>query len=340
MMISFLVGSNSVRVVSRSAASVFDEFPLQSPATFATGTAANLLEYSNPMSAKVLLVVNCALDYSYANRHVLFELYRDRFDELVFAVSPSCDLDSRYRHVVQSWVPPPLEGLCWCADAPKFTHPALLHSFHPRLVDVAWMSHDFDYVLFTEDDCLLPPHSNSRSVHDACSGFDAVAPPIYYCPPDNEHWVWTPHPSVYPAFRRHQPVLNGERLRSNARIYGLDAIPPGDHCPMFNSFCDWLVFRRDFLQTLAGDLMLLRDVWHEAAIPTALLHRTAKIRVSNGWALWGEDRRQSLESLMKLLPGHDFVHPVKLLRYDPREIIDAYQIAVASDGDPCLAAQS
>jgi hypothetical protein len=102
--------------------------------------------------------------------------------------------------------------------------------------------------------------------------------------------------------------------------------------PLFGGFVDCVALRGSFLERLIGDLTLLQDVWHELAIPTAVVHNTAKIGLLHGTALWGTDRHQSLQELLSYLQRGDFVHPVKLSRYLTAEVCEVYQRLVPTGG--------
>ena len=78
----------------------------------------------------------------------------------------------------------------------------------------------------------------------------------------------------------------------------------------------------------AADFERLFGVWHEAAIPSALVRRSTRLGKLNGLALWGGGRERPLAELMEMLIRHDFVHPIKLSRYAPAAVRGAY-LAVA-----------
>ena len=275
------------------------------------------------MSDAVLLVVNCALDSSYENRHVLDRMYRGRFDRVLFAVSPTCRPDEGFDTVVQSWEPPGTPA-CVCYNAELGPHGALRHSFHPRLVELAEVAAEFDFVVFTEDDCVISPSVDADWVHQRCGESDCVVPPIWHCDRSNTGWVWTQHGAGYPAFDAVSRLFDRRRMISNWTAYGGGPLPEEDGPPMFFGFADWLVFGGAFFGRLVRDLRTLRGVWHEIAIPTAILHNTSRVGVSNGLALWGTARDRPLEELTAILREHDFVHPIKLRDYSPGAVLEAY----------------
>lgn len=275
------------------------------------------------MSSGVLLVVNCALDPSYQNRFVLNEMYKDRFDEIVFTVSSTCTIDGDFRTVAQSWEPAKTPR-CICSNPDLGEHGAILHSFHPRLIEVAHTAAEYDYVLFTEDDCILTPRSDSDWIRSRCRSFDAVAPRIRFCDRANTGWVWTQHGTGYPAFDTVADSFDRDQLMQNWTAYGGEPLPDSKRPPVFCGFCDWFILKTTFLEQLVNDLRILQTVWHEMAIPTALLHNTSRIAVSNGLALWGTKQHASLEGLMGKLRERDFVHPIKLRRYSHDDMLDAY----------------
>jgi hypothetical protein len=275
------------------------------------------------VSEGVLLVVNCALDSSYQNRHVLRELYGGRFERIVFTVSRRCAPDDAFPTVVQSWEPPG-EPACVCFNEELGPHGAIRHSFHPRLAEVAELVEGYDFLVFTEDDCVVSPYVSSDWVRERCGSLDCMAPPIWHCDRSNTDWVWTQHGTGYPAFDAASGRFDRRRLADHWTAYGGGPLPDEPGPPMFYGFCDWLVLRSEFFARLVGDLRVLRNVWHEAAIPTAILHNTSRIGVSNGLVLWGTARERPLEELTALLRDHDFVHPIKLRSYAPSAVLEAY----------------
>nr|HLQ45282.1 hypothetical protein [Planctomycetaceae bacterium] len=123
------------------------------------------------------------------------------------------------------------------------------------------------------------------------------------------------------------PNLDAGQLLRNWRDHSGQAAPDQDWTPAFSGFVDCLILRRDFLQRMVPTLGLLREVWHELAIPTAVLQHTSRVGISNGLALWGTDREQPLDRLLRRLGQHDFVHPIKLLRYESQTLLDGYRTA-------------
>lgn len=274
---------------------------------------------------QVLLVINCARDASYANRHVLSEIYAKQFDAIVFAISQSCVPDRNFSNVIQSWDHSPLTNHCPCGDRTLGHHSTFFHSFHPRLIDVADIVGDYKHVVFAEDDCLISPKINSATVAGICKGIDALLSPVEFCPRDDQSWVWTRHSTGYTALDRVASHFDSRRLLSNWERYrGYRIESRQGAAPMFKAFVDWMIMESDFLRSLVDDLTNLQQVWHEAAIPTAVLHNTHRIGVSNGIALWGERRSRTLHDLLALLREHDFVHPVKPSVYLPDELIREY----------------
>lgn len=276
------------------------------------------------MAGRVLLIVNCALDSSYNNRHVLDAMYRDRFDELVFTVSATCGNDPRFPTIAQRWEPPRLPA-CICSNAELGEHGALRHSFHTRLLAAASLAADFDYVMFAEDDCVISPRWDSRTVRKRCEGWDALAPTIRPCRRDDTSWVWAQHGAGYPAFDAVADRLDHGQLAANWHRYGGMELEPAAEPIMFLGFCDWFIAGRSLFQRMIRDLEILQLLWHEAAIPTAMLHNTPQIGVSNGLPLWGTARDRPLAELMSLLERHDFVHAIKLSQYGPKEILAVYR---------------
>lgn len=275
------------------------------------------------MAGGVLLIVNCALDSSYGNRSVLQAMYGNRFDKLVFTVSATCPVDPHFPTIAQRDAPP-ARPLCICCNDELGEHGALRHSFHWRLLAADPIAADYDFVLFTEDDCVISPHWDADRVRRCGDDFDAVSPPLRPCRRDNLDWVWTQHPAGYPAFDAASERLNHRRLAAHWADYGKSSLPPTADPVMFYGFCDFFLATNRIWRGLMEDLGALRRVWHESAIPTALLHQTPRIGVSTGLPLWGSDRERSLSELMGLLDEHDFVHAIKLSRYSEAEILAAW----------------
>jgi hypothetical protein len=275
------------------------------------------------MSGGVLLVVNCALESSYENRHVLHPMYRDRFDRVLFTVSPTCRPDDGFDTVAQRWEPPGAPA-CVCYNDELGPHGALRHSFHPRLVELAGIAAEFDFIVFTEDDCVISPSIDADSVRRRCGQRDCIAPPIWHCDRSNTSWVFTQHGTGYPAYDAVSHHFDRGRMLGHWADYGGGPLPEEEGPPMFYGFADWLVFEGEFFRRLVGDLRTLRDVWHEIAIPTAILQNTSRVGVSNGLVLWGTARDRPLEELTAILRDHDFVHPIKLRTYPPDAVLESY----------------
>jgi hypothetical protein len=275
----------------------------------------------------VLLVVNCQRDASYGNRHVLTALYGDRFPEIAFTVGASCSIDNAFRTIVTDWEPSLVDNQCACCPAshPWGRHPAGLHHFHPRLARLASLLDDYNYLVFVEDDCILSPRVDPEWVRSRCSGVDALVVHLVFCDRDGRSWLWGRHPTGYEAFDRVAQRFDRRRLlRHYAELTGLPA-PPVAYVPMYSACSDGYIFRTDLLRRMAPDLEALAEVWVEAAVPTALLHHTARLGPLNGLALWGDDRNRPTADLFAALADHDFVHPIKLLSRDPREVEALYR---------------
>ena len=121
-------------------------------------------------------------------------------------------------------------------------------------------------------------------------------------------------------------ALDRQRLLDHWKAVGgrLVGDDPDPLVPMFMGFSDWLAFPTEVLQRVARDCILLQEVWHEAAIPTAIVHNTATIQFARCRVLWGEDRNRPLAELMAMLPDNDFVHPIKFGQHG-RAIVEQYQ---------------
>lgn len=277
------------------------------------------------MGGGVLLVVNCALDASYANRHVLRDMYEGMFDEVAFAVSPTCSIDDEFNNIVQSWDPSQLQNSCPCGTPALGEHSTSIHSFHPRLVDVQPIARPYEFLVFSEDDCVVSPRLDATRIREKCGRYDAYMNELEYCGRDNTRWIWTQHETGYPSFDAVAAQFDRERLLGNFRAHRAVAALRDVGTPMFYGFVDFFVLRTQLLGKVIADLQKLQSTWHEAAIPTAVLHHTSRIGVSNGLSLWGDDRLQTLPKLMDWLRLHDFLHPIKLSQYAPAELLDAYR---------------
>jgi hypothetical protein len=279
---------------------------------------------SDASAGRVLLVVNFTLDATFANRHVLAEMYGGRFDGLLFSISSTCVPDPAYANFVSRWVPP-YGHPCSCGNPALGRHAAALHASHPRLAELAWLANEYEFLVMTEDDCILAPWLDAAAVRQRCAEVQAALPAIYHCPREHPAWSWAGHPAGCAAVDAVADMLDFARLQAHWRSYSGRESPAEESRPVFSAFVDFLVFRTAFLRQVAGDFMQLAEVWHEIAIPTAILHQTSRIGKTDGLALWGEDRNRPLAALMATLGEHEFVHPIKLSRYDPREILNAYR---------------
>jgi hypothetical protein len=282
-------------------------------------------------SGDVLLVLNCQPPIAYRNRRLLLDLYADRFPHVLFTVGPDCPADPSISTLATAWSPRLVENQCACCD-PSDRHPSGRHATHPRLVNVAKyaFSRGFSLVVFAEDDCLLSPRITPASILDRMSGLDALIPYLSLCDRDSEAWVWTRHATGYAALDAVSTGLDRARLLRHWSLFSGQPAPPIAYTPLFGSFADMLVFRVDLLLRMVPDLVLLQDVWHEAAIPTAMIHRTHRIGRLDGIALWGSDRDRPASDLIAMLDGKDYVHPVKLSALPGGEVLSVYRRASAN----------
>jgi hypothetical protein len=275
----------------------------------------------------VLLVVNCQRDASYGNRHLLTALYGGRFSEIVFTVGGTCPVDDAFRTIATSWEPALVHNQCACcpADLPWGRHPAGLHHYHPRLARLAKEIPDYEYILFVEDDCVLAPWVDPDWVRRRCEAADALMVYLDFCDRDRQTWFWARHPAGYEAFDRVSSRFDRRLLlRHYAQVTGL-AAPPVSYVPMFSAGSDGYVLRAELLRRMAADLEALAEVWVEAAMPTAILNHTTRIGPFDGLALWGDERDQPIEALFGALRDHAFVHPIKLLGQDERNVRNLYR---------------
>lgn len=278
------------------------------------------------MPPDILLVINCQQDLSYGNRRVLRTMYGERFGEILFTVGSSCPVDPEFPTLATSWAPRLLDNVCACCDPNHDPHPSGRHATHPRLVQVAEYAHrrGFPIVVFAEDDCILSPTLDPRAIRDRLENHDALIPYVGFCDRDSTSWIWTRHATGYPAFDVASPHFDRIRLLRHWSEFSGTVAPPILYAPMFGSFVDLLIFRTDLLVRMVPDLLALQDVWHEAAIPTALMHQTSRVGRLDGVALWNDERAQPREALFTLLNGKDYVHPIKLSYYPPHEILRSY----------------
>lgn len=274
----------------------------------------------------VLLVLNCQADFSYGNRRTLARLYGDRFPDLLFTVGASCAIDPDFPTLATDWSPRLKHNLCACCDPSVDPHPSGRHATHPRLARVAEYaaSRGFEAVVFAEDDCLLGPSVDRDSILARLERHDALVPHLGLCDRDDRAWVWTRHPTGYPAFDAASSTLDRPRMLRHYAAFSGGFAPPILAMPMFGGFVDMLVFRTELLLRMAPDLIALQDVWHEAAIPSALMNRTARVGPLRGRALWGDDRDLPTESLFAMLHGDDYVHPIKLSRVAESDAVRLY----------------
>ena len=279
----------------------------------------------------VLLVVNCQPPASYRNRRLLASLYGDRFPHVLFSVGEDCPDEPGLACLATPRPLLPIDNLCACCDPASDPHPSGRHATHPRVVNIASyaVSRGFSVVLFVEDDCLLSPRLDPSSLLSRLAGLDALIPYLGFCDRESASWVWTRHPSGYPAYDASCRSLDRPRLLRNWSSYSGQVAPPIAYTPLFGGFVDVLAFRVDVLLRMVPDLLALLHVWHEAAIPSAMLHQTSRIGRFDGLALWGDDRLRPAEELFTSLSGRDYVHPIKLSAIDPGAAASAYRRSAA-----------
>ncbi len=294
--------------------------------------------------SSVAVVINFQIARSRANREILRALYGERFPKLGFCVGPDLDsgadvdLDagSEPDTIVSSWRPTRLlHHQCGACPAEYSRHPAGIHQLHPRLVAIAespWIE-GADWLLFVEDDCLLGPHVTPETLVERAGDAEVVLSPVWLCDRDDDDaWLWPWHPTGYPAFTEPGVAdrLDRDRLLAHWEAYSGHPAPPLLYTPLFGAFADWILIRPSLLRRLVPDLLAMAEVWHELAIPTALMHHSARIGLTNGLSLWGHDRNQPLERLLGLLPGRDFVHAIKPGLYPPEALIAGYRALTPS----------
>lgn len=280
------------------------------------------------MASGVLLAINCQEDKLYEHRHLLSAMYSDRFDRIAFLVNETCEADPSFTNIVTLWKPPPYcpGRACPCGDAYYGTHAVDMHQKHPRLAALADAAEGYEVAIFADTDCILSPALTAESIRRRCAEFDVVMPPIQHWPRGNGSWSWSVHEAGYPSLDRMMHYLDRDRLLRHWRQFrGQCIIPesPPPLLPMFCGFSDWLAFDASFLRRIARDFVALQHVWHEAAIPTAILHGTSRIQIARCQVLWGADRELSLPELMRRVRHHDYVHPIKFGQYGP-QILDHY----------------
>jgi hypothetical protein len=269
------------------------------------------------MSDNVLLVINCQEDTLYSHRHLIRNLYQSRFPRISFLVNPTCPLDHEYSNIVVRWTPPPFSPAreCSCRHRCPEPHTQDLHVRHPRLIDVADAATEagVEAVLYSDTDCVFSPTLDATAIARRCRRFDAITPPIAHHPRGDRSWIWAHNDVGFPALDRMSRALDRQRLLDHWKALGgrLAGDDPDPLVPMFMGFADWLAFPTEVLQRVARDCLVLQQVWHEAAIPTAIVHNTSRIQFARCRVLWGEDRNRPLAELMAMLPDNDFVHPIK-----------------------------
>lgn len=268
------------------------------------------------MASGVLLAINCQEDKLYEHRHLIFAMYSDRFDRIAFLVNDTCELDPSFTNIVTPWKPPPYSPgrACPCGDAHYGAHAVDVHQKHPRLADLAHAAEGYEAVIFADTDCILSPALTAEAIRRRCTEFDAIVPPIQHWPRGDGSWYWSVHEAGYSSLDRMIHYLDRDRLLRHWRQFrGLPLIPEPSPplLPMFCGFSDWLAFDAMFLRRIARDFVAMQQVWHEAAIPTAILHGTSRIQVARCQVLWGPDRELPLAELMARARHHDFVHPIK-----------------------------
>jgi hypothetical protein len=282
--------------------------------------------------AEVLLVVNCQADASYQNRRLLHALYSDRFD-MAFSVSPTCPMDENYTNIVSQWQPAPLgpDNRCLCCPPSANDHGIGKHHFHPRLKAVAEAANDYEFVIFTEDDCLLSPRLNPGRVQQLCADHEAVVAGIWLCDPADTTWIWSRFVAPYSEREEVKKYFDCSRMGRNWQRYSGALLPPQSGAPMFAGYSDIFILRTSLLREITADLPITAEMWLEIAIPTMLLHHTGRIGTIKGVALWGEDRNRTPEEAIAMLRTADYVHPVKSSIYPASRIQDAYRAVAVLD---------
>lgn len=276
----------------------------------------------------IQLIVNCQLPRSRANRGLLRTLYGERFPNLAFCVGP--EGDSEPDTIVSPWRPTRyLHHQCGACPPEYSRHPAGIHHLHARLVAIAESPFlaRADWLLFVEDDCLIGPHVTPETLAENAGDAEVVLSPVWYCDRDDDSWLWPWHPTGYEAFNAPGVAdrFDRQRLLDHWEASSGQPAPPILYTPLFGAFVDWILIRPALLRRMVPDLLAMAEVWHELAIPTAIMHHTARIGLSSGLSLWGKDRHQPLDALLGLLPGRDFVHAIKPSLYPPEALLAGYR---------------
>ena len=271
-----------------------------------------------------LLLIYFNYDEHYANRKLLAELYREQFAAIGFLIHGSCVPDPNYRNFVAYWQPPELTDENRCLHCG--TRPAQYHNMHTRLAEIAPQLAEFDTVVFMHDDVLLSPSFSSEWVERALGNQDALLMKVGILDPDRTTWwAWTNHSSGWPAVARVAHQFDQYRLSGNWKMRtGVD-LEVGKKALAFWGEMDLSVLRTSLIRKMVDDLMRLKEVWSEIAIPTAILHHTSAVGISGGLGLWGEARKKSFEELLTLVATHPFVHPLKISELDPDDAKARYE---------------
>jgi hypothetical protein len=265
------------------------------------------------MSDDVLLVINCQEDTLYEHRHLIRGLYQSRFPRISFLVNPTCPLDLGYSNIVVRWTLPPFSSAreCTCRHRGNDRHTYDKHIRHPRLIDVADAA--VEAVLYCDTDCILSPQLDARAIARRCREFDAITPPITHHRRGDRSWIWAHRDAGFPALDRAGRALNRQCLFDHWKTVGgrLNGDDPAPLLPMFMGFADWLACPTEVFRRVARDCLVLQQAYHEVAIPTSVVHNTARIQFAHCRVLWGEDRNLPLDELLAMLRDTDFVHPIK-----------------------------
>ena len=283
--------------------------------------------------SRVLVAINCQSDFSYQNRELLQSLYGDRFDDLAFVVNDSCLTDKNVTNIVSHWRPAPLgpDNRCLCCPASVGDHTIGIHTFHPRLQYVAERANDYEFVLFVEDDCVLSPRLNAKRVQELCALTTPSCPAygLAIRPMRPGFGIVTSKP--IPKWEKSRIISTGLACGNIGRAFPARRF-------LFNPMCQCSpvipissFYALSLLREIIADFQALEQVWFEIAVPTAILHYTSRIGLTEGIALWGADRNRPLEELIAMLRPVDWLHPIKLLMYPSTRIRDVYRAISLTD---------